>query len=312
MAMDETEFFSHIRMTKTAFNSLLDILKNSPLNTFDCYDSGKTEIPMEQALPMTLWYLASKTTFREIGNLFGYNKGRVHSSFYKVLSIINGTEELQIQWNFNYEELEKKFRSQAGFPGVVGALDGTHIRIRAPQVQRDYNSRKMVHTMVLMAVCDNNLNFTMISTGFPGSMHDNRAFEMTSVGKELGNIPNSYFDSTKYHLLGDSAFAIRLNLMVPFRDTGNLLPIQINYNHKLSQTRQVIERAFGMLTTRFRALSDLEVDIENAAPIIKSCCIIHNFSLKFAARDITDCNFGEVDLGGDTPVSKRDAISHYL
>ena len=84
----------------------------------------------------------------------------------------------------------------------------------------------------------------------------------------------------RLHFLGDSAFQLKTYVMVPFKDLGKLTLQQQTFNFKLSQSRQTIERAFGMLKTRYRVLKHLEVDIENSSPIIKVCCILHNYVLK--------------------------------
>jgi len=37
---------------------------------------------------------------------------------------------------------------------------------------QDYTNRKMFQSVVLQAVCDNNMRFIDISVDWPGSMHD--------------------------------------------------------------------------------------------------------------------------------------------
>jgi hypothetical protein len=45
-------------------------------------------------------------------------------------------------------------------PGTIGAVDGCHVPIKAPQdAQASYINRQNFHSIVLQAVCDDKLNF---------------------------------------------------------------------------------------------------------------------------------------------------------
>lgn len=56
------------------------------------------------------------------------------------------------------------------------------------------------------------------------------------------------------HILGDSAFPLLENLIVPYKATHLLSEKQKMFNRRLSSTRVVIEQAFGLLLGRFRRL----------------------------------------------------------
>ena len=62
-----------------------------------------------------------------------------------------------IKWPSSEEipHVTSEFKAMAGFPGVVGVVDGCHIEIEAPEdVQADYLDRTSTHSVNLMAVCD--------------------------------------------------------------------------------------------------------------------------------------------------------------
>jgi len=60
----------------------LILLQNESIVKYDTTsDAGLPEVPFCSALLMTLWYLSSKTTFREISNLFGYPLSTVNRVF---------------------------------------------------------------------------------------------------------------------------------------------------------------------------------------------------------------------------------------
>ena len=60
------------------------------------------------------------------------------------------------------------------FPNCVGAIDGTHIKIKRPVYGTDFNNRKGYYSILLQGICDGNGKFTSISCGHPGSIHDAR------------------------------------------------------------------------------------------------------------------------------------------
>ncbi|KAK4317414.1 hypothetical protein Pmani_011498 [Petrolisthes manimaculis] len=76
------------------------------------------------------------------------------------------------------EQLQKKmeqFREIAGFPEVVGAIDGTHIRIAKPtEFEIEYVNRKMFHGINVQVVFDAKYNIINLEAKWPGSVHDSR------------------------------------------------------------------------------------------------------------------------------------------
>ena len=68
------------------------------------------------------------------------------------------------------------------FPQAVGAIDGCHIRIKAPlKNAEDYSHRKDYHFIVLQGLVDNNYMFHDVFVGWPGKSHDPRLFKNFSL-----------------------------------------------------------------------------------------------------------------------------------
>ena len=64
-----------------------------------------------------------------------------------------------------------------GILGVLGAIDGSHISVKAPSKgQQDYINRKRLHSIILQATVDADLLATDIFCGYPGHVHDARVF----------------------------------------------------------------------------------------------------------------------------------------
>lgn len=110
------------------------------------------------------------------------------------------------------------FRKRCGFPGVVGAIDGTHIPIPAPKSEHrvSYINRHGTASMVMQVVVDYQLRFRDVCTGWPGSVHDARVYRNSPIAGMVEDLPD------EYHLLGDSAYPVSQHMMVPFRDDGHL------------------------------------------------------------------------------------------
>ena len=79
-------------------------------------------------------------------------------------------------------------------------------------------------------------------------------------------------------VLGDSGYTSKMCwLMVPYAYKGDASRWEKRYNKFHSQTRIVIEQAFGMLKARFRCLlKRLDTKVEKSTDIILACMILHN------------------------------------
>jgi len=99
------------------------------------------------------------------------------------------------------------FEKKTGFPGIVGAVDGTHIAIPGPKDHRaSYINRKGFPSVQLQVVSDSNLRLLDVYTGWSGACHDARVFRNSPLGSmlELNTLP------TTYHLLGEWAIPLIL------------------------------------------------------------------------------------------------------
>lgn len=222
-----------------------------------------------------------------------------------------------ISWP-NTSEVKVEFESVCGFPDVVGAIDGTHIQIKAPSAHPErYYNRKGDYSIVLQAVCQSNLVFTHVFCSFPGSVHDARVLRNSEIHSWFEN--RDYFPNNA-HLIGDNGYPLHINLMVPFKDNGHLPPRQLNFNKKLSKTRVCIERAFGQLKGRFRRLKFFDVGKVSMLPLyVLAACVLHNICVKegdFVENEDVSPEEDDDDDFSDTvtltAVNKRDYICGIL
>ena len=72
----------------------------------------------------------------------------------------------------NFHQIARK-HGHAGFPNVLGAIDGALISIKTPDEDEFiYVSRKGGHSLNVLAACDANLKFTYLVAKYPGSTND--------------------------------------------------------------------------------------------------------------------------------------------
>ncbi|XP_055843575.1 putative nuclease HARBI1 [Episyrphus balteatus] len=204
---------------------------------------------------------------------------------------------------YTFDEFRKHFRmSRSAFaafreksggriPGIIGAIDGCHIQIKQPlRNPIDYYNRKNSHSDILQVVCDHRVVFTDVYVGAPGRLHDARVFRNSPLSSEIDRLVPD-----EYHLVGDTAYPLKKNLVPPFRDNGHLSENKINFNTRLSSARVTIERAFGFLKCRFRHLKYLDVSEPMMAnKIVTACCILHNHIQIRSHEDFVDADI-EVD-----------------
>ncbi|XP_011858748.1 PREDICTED: putative nuclease HARBI1, partial [Vollenhovia emeryi] len=101
------------------------------------------------------------------------------------------------------DETNQRLRMQYGFPGVIGALDGTHICIPTPaRDAQSYINRKGRHSIQLQVVCNDKLQFLHCYAGLPGSVHDMRVFKYSGLQQRCND---EYFPNNT-HIIANSAY----------------------------------------------------------------------------------------------------------
>ena len=113
-----------------------------------------------------------------IGPVFNVGKSTVIEAVQDVVGALYELKDEYIHFPETVVETAastQTFRDLSRLPNIVGAIDGTHIRINAPHESAvDYFSRYQQHDFGIQAVADGNMLFLDSSAGYPGSMHDAR------------------------------------------------------------------------------------------------------------------------------------------
>jgi hypothetical protein len=103
-------------------------------------------IAAEKKMLATLWILATPESYRSVADRFGMSKGTLHSVVKETTAAITSLRATFIQFKTSPADMmavAKGFEDKTGFPGVIGAVDGTHVEIPGPSENRSsYINRK--------------------------------------------------------------------------------------------------------------------------------------------------------------------------
>ena len=244
-------------------------------------------MPLHKQLLMCLHFVAHEAKYFQGADKFGVSRSTMFERVFAVLSVLaNDLLQVFVTWPSKREQkdVSEYYEDKYGFPGVVGAIDGTHIQIARPPDRffpQDYfSNRTKCFTMNCQITAVNDLRFSSVDVGYPGKDHDARVFRASDLWFESGERVDKLFACPEYHLVGDAAYPIKSYLLKPFRETGNLTQPQRTFNHRLSCVRVVSERAIGRWKGRFKRLKYLDCRSPvKAHLIITATAVLHNFCI---------------------------------
>ena len=119
-----------------------------------------------------------------------------------------------------WKSIEYEFQTRWNFPHCIGALDGKHVVTQAPaRAGSMFFNYKKTHSIVLMAICNANYQFTMVDIGDSGRNSDGGVFSYSKMGESIIPDPEGLSGSHKcypYVLVVDEAFQLQQNIMKPY------------------------------------------------------------------------------------------------
>ena len=246
-------------------------------------------ISVEKRVAVSLWRLATNADYQTIVHLFGISKSSVGSiveEFCEGLSTQFVDKYIRIPSGEKLDKVVHEFKTKWGFPQCFGAVDGSHIPIKAPvEFHTDYYNRKGWYSIILQAVVDGSYKFIDINVGWPGKVHDARGFANSTIYRkgqsgnllEKDKIEKINGVNMPLVILPDAAYPLLPWVMKPFSANGKLSQKQLHFNYRLSRARMVVENAFGRLKGRWRCLlKQNEASIQQMNQIVTACCILHN------------------------------------
>ena len=140
---NDKEFMEHFRLSKEMAVELAGRFKSSLYYTYQAGGNGK--IDELQHVLIFLWFAGHQTaSFRDVADRFDITISTLHTILKRMVYFLSNLSSEIIKWPSAAEKIviEGHFRDN-GFPGVIGAVDGTHIKIDKPKNDPDsYLNRK--------------------------------------------------------------------------------------------------------------------------------------------------------------------------
>ena len=172
-------------------------------------------------------------------------------------------------------------------PHVIGAADGTHVRIKCSENTGSlYYNYKGFFNLVLLAICNGNYCFILLHVGQYGSNNDSGFLIHSNMGEyfedRLNNIPQPEsvercdFDPLPYFLVVDEIFPLKTLLMRQY--PGKLVEQERVFNYGLSKARGVTENCFDIPVAKWRIFSTpIEASELKAERYTLTCIALHNY-----------------------------------
>uniref|UniRef100_A0A803TFY7 SCAN box domain-containing protein n=1 Tax=Anolis carolinensis TaxID=28377 RepID=A0A803TFY7_ANOCA len=276
---DEEMWVSNFRMSKETLFELSNCLRphlERQVTTL------RQPISVEERVAIAIWWLSSPLLYRKVASRFGVGESTVAIIGIEVcLAIEKELLGKTVQLG-DYRQIMAGF-ADLGFPHCIGAIDETHIPVRPPVRRPGTLLNGKNSYIVLQGTTDHAGRFIDIEVGHSGRNHDAHVFRHSTIYQAMeegvfvpGN-PHMEFNGVQIPplILGDGAYPLRTWLMKPYG--GNLDKRKQTFNLSLCRARNVVERAFGRLKSRWGCLSShLTVAEKNFVPIVSACVVLHN------------------------------------
>ncbi|XP_052271216.1 putative nuclease HARBI1 isoform X2 [Dreissena polymorpha] len=276
--LTEQEIQRKYRLSKTQIYTVHELIKD------DISPQCNRSHPLSSMtkLLITLQFLAKSEFYSEGGMTHGVSRSSVCKSIWQVLKALDRRLNTVVFPTSERElvQVKQKFFGIAGIPNVIGAVDCTHIAMLAPREREDiYVCRKGYHSINVQAVVDANMS-----------------------------LKDWLVDGSKGWLLGDSGYGLKPYLLTPKLNPMSRAEIAFNLAQSLS--RMVVERAFGLLKSRFRCLHKtggyLQFSPQKIALVVTVCAKLHNLCLSDGFLDIDDIDVLDDDDNVQLPLENPD------
>jgi len=306
--IDDGSFRRMFRMTKSSFQKLCNIIENAVgekkfksqeyLNTHRIARTDKAidyhggRICGELKVAVTIRMLAGGS-YLDLFSGHDVCYKSVYNMFHEVIAWINQSFTFilpQLLANKNENELNNiseafaRF-SNGVFKGIIGAIDGLAIRIKAPSMFEcidpgSYFCRKQFYALNVQAIVDSYKRILWVSTGHPGCTHDSTAFSSTQLFKTLYELQDWLWER-KLFLIGDSAYSLTSYMLTPFDNVSIVGESKDNFNYWHSNARIRVECAFGEIIMRWGIFwRTLKFDLDVHGRIINAAMLLHNFLIE--------------------------------
>ncbi|EEY60844.1 uncharacterized protein PITG_13589 [Phytophthora infestans T30-4] len=280
----------------------------------------------EKKVAAALYFLGSSGGYREVGAAMGMSRSYVKEITDEVIHVLKLVACQVISFprdRRRWNTIEDQFALRQGYPGVVGAIDGSLVEVERPDDFDGFYCRKSYPALNVQAIVTMDNYFLSVEVR-PGSWSDRKCWQHSVIARNVFNIIPA-----GTHFVGDAGYALSPGLMVPYSDReegGALTERQNKFNYFHSSTRMVVESTFGHWKGRFKILQcTLNQDTpRDASDVIVATIVLHNLIISFrdaaaipryVEEDDDELVFDDTTCSSrqrDVAVAKRNAIANLL
>jgi hypothetical protein len=304
-AYDDLEFFMRHRVNKQGFTEIFSRIEPK----LKCHhkNTNRPLTPIQQ-LSLIMRYYASGDFQISIGDNINVHRTTVTKFLPIVTNAIASLASEVVSFPRCSETTQTFFKDYCGLPGICGIVDGTQIPIQSPGGDNAelFRCRKGFFSFNVQIVCDENMKILDIVSGWPGSTHDSRVWNNSTLCAkfEAGRIDGL--------LLGDSGYPLSPFLMIPYPHPPNCRE-RGRFNRALCRARCTVERCIGILKRRWPCLSKkLRCKHDKVPDVIVACAVLHNLCIELN-QPLLSCD-GNSDSDtldvSDTDISLISQVDH--
>lgn len=292
---DDGDFLIRYRLRKDSVMNVLHDIR--PM--IEGRGQNGSSIPAYMQFLVALRFYANGCFLRADGDMFGIHQSTVSRIIKRVSVAIASLKGRFITFptGNRARAINQGFSQISGIPGVVGAIDCTHIPIQSPggHFAELFRNRKGYFSINVQAICDDKCEFTNIVVRWPGSKHDSRIFDTSEICAMFEN------NEVSGVLLGDNGYPLRRYLLTPLLQCNTRA--ERRYNYALCQARVKIENLFGTWKRRFPCLRyTLRLKLYTTLIVIVACAVLHNLARRENVAMPAD--------GGDQQLPPEDVPVH--
>jgi hypothetical protein len=291
------------RLTKARFQQISDDIQATGNPFFFSTDNDNILPNANQAstlakllLPLKcLAYGISTTGFEDYFQMSYTLSNACRDEFDKAMVKLYTEEYIRRPTPEDLKAIDKLHYHRHGVRGMYGSLDCMHTTWKnCPKAwQGSFVGKEKRATVVLEALCDNNLWFWNIFYGSGGSLNDLNILGLSNLSvmlldgtmekleKEAGTIPFqvSEDDFDKMYMLVDGIYPKYSRFVQGIKDPLN--ERDKKFTGWQEAARKDIERAFGVLQARFHwtATPIMLMHLDDVTRRLKTCIILHNMGV---------------------------------
>lgn len=153
-------------------------------------------IPVHTQILVALRFFASGTFQNVVGDTVGLSQPSISRVINSVTEALFNKAIREIRMPRDPQEIrhtKQDFYTIQGFPSVIGAMDCTHVPIKAPRNAVAYLNRKRRYTLNIQVVVNAKMKIISFCSRFPGSVHDSYIWRQSVLRQQF--VENQFGDS---------------------------------------------------------------------------------------------------------------------